>query len=453
MKIKSLVIAFGFMAVNASADINGDLNRFFNEMNYSGVNSTKGSVWKGQAAGYLTGGGLYARTANRNIQLASISLPSINAGCGGIDMYLGSFSFINGEQITRFIKSLMSNGLGYAFDLALETLTPALKSVKDHLQTLMQAVNDTNFSSCQAAQALVGSIGVSLGASKDYVCNSFGNSSNGFSDWVQSRMECGVGGKATAMNESAQQDEKWKDMSLTDMNLSWYILNEKSKNTMAEDRQLKELMMTLMGSIIFDNDSQVKTLLPLLDNPDVIKALLNGGTAQIYVCDEDKKCLNPQFKNITIQEKNGLKQKVDNLLTSIIDKVEKDSDSLTEKEKNFIESTSIPVLKYLIDPMSVQLSKLLINDLTNFIAYDLLYQYITEQMKIYNIAAVNTNVPSDVAEKLMALHARARQQLENIRATLTFQESALLKLEQQMHYIRTQASTNLMSSYLSNYDF
>lgn len=368
-------------------------------------------------------------------------------------MYLGSFSFINGEQITRFIKSLMSNGLGYAFDLALETLTPALKSVKDHLQTLMQAVNDTNFSSCQAAQALVGSIGVSLGASKDYVCNSFGNSSNGFSDWVQSRMECGVGGKATAMNESAQQDEKWKDMSLTDMNLSWYILNEKSKNTMAEDRQLKELMMTLMGSIIFDNDSQVKTLLPLLDNPDVIKALLNGGTAQIYVCDEDKKCLNPQFKNITIQEKNGLKQKVDNLLTSIIDKVEKDSDSLTEKEKNFIESTSIPVLKYLIDPMSVQLSKLLINDLTNFIAYDLLYQYITEQMKIYNIAAVNTNVPSDVAEKLMALHARARQQLENIRATLTFQESALLKLEQQMHYIRTQASTNLMSSYLSNYDF
>lgn len=422
-------------------------------MNYRGVNSTKGSVWKGQAAGYLTGGGLYARTANRNIQLASISLPSINAGCGGIDMYLGSFSFVNGEQITRFIKSLMSNGLGYAFDLALETLTPALKSVKDHLQTLMQAVNDTNFSSCQAAQAIVGSIGVSLSASKDYVCNSFGNSSNGFSDWVQSRMECGVGGKAAAMNESAQQDEKWKDMALTDMNLSWYILNEKSKNTMAEDRQLKELMMTLMGSIIFDNDSQVKTLLPSLDNPDVIKALLNGGIAQIYVCDEDKKCLNPQFKNITIQKKNDLKQKVDNLLTSIIDKVEKDSGDLTEKEKNFIESTSIPVLKYLIDPMSVQLSKLLINDLTNFIAYDLLYQYITEQMKIYNIAAVNTNVPGDVAEKLMALNARARQQLENIRATLTFQESALLKLEQQMHYIRTQASTNLISSYLSNYDF
>ncbi|VZZ91554.1 conjugal transfer protein TraH [Escherichia coli] len=42
-----------------------------------------------------------------------LTLPDINAGCGGIDAYLGSFSFINGEQLQRFVKQIMSNAAGY----------------------------------------------------------------------------------------------------------------------------------------------------------------------------------------------------------------------------------------------------------------------------------------------------------------------------------------------------
>ena len=52
---------------------------------------------------------LYARTQVKNVQLISMTLPDINAGCGGIDAYLGSFSFINGEQLQRFVKQIMSN--------------------------------------------------------------------------------------------------------------------------------------------------------------------------------------------------------------------------------------------------------------------------------------------------------------------------------------------------------
>ncbi len=44
-----------------------------------------------------------------------MTLPDINAGCGGIDAYLGSFSFINGEQLQRFVKQIMSNAAGYFF--------------------------------------------------------------------------------------------------------------------------------------------------------------------------------------------------------------------------------------------------------------------------------------------------------------------------------------------------
>ena len=30
-------------------------------------------------------------------------------------LYLGSFSFINGEQLQRFVKQIMSNAAGYFF--------------------------------------------------------------------------------------------------------------------------------------------------------------------------------------------------------------------------------------------------------------------------------------------------------------------------------------------------
>ncbi|EKT6340671.1 conjugal transfer protein TraH, partial [Escherichia coli] len=104
----------------ASADVNSDMNQFFNKLGFAS-NTTQSGVWQGQAAGYVYGGSLYARTQVKNVQLISMTLPDINAGCGGIDAYLGSFSFINGEQLQRFVKQIMSNAAGYFFDLALQT--------------------------------------------------------------------------------------------------------------------------------------------------------------------------------------------------------------------------------------------------------------------------------------------------------------------------------------------
>ncbi len=42
----------------------------------------------------------------------------------------GSFSFINGEQLQRFVKQIMSNAAGYFFDLALQTTVPEIKAQK-----------------------------------------------------------------------------------------------------------------------------------------------------------------------------------------------------------------------------------------------------------------------------------------------------------------------------------
>ncbi len=174
MRLKPLCLAFTlglYSAGTAQAGLQDDMNSFFNNMSYAS-NSTSAKAWQGQAARYVTGGSFYARTGNKNIQLISISLPSINAGCGGIDVYLGSFSFINSDQIMAFVKQTMANAAGYFFDLALETTVPELKAAKDFLQKMAADLNRFNMSSCQAAKAMVDSVASLWGESQQNVCQS-----------------------------------------------------------------------------------------------------------------------------------------------------------------------------------------------------------------------------------------------------------------------------------------
>ena len=49
-----VVFFSGLTALPAQADVNGDLNGFFNNLGYSG-NVTQAQAWQGQAAGYFSG--------------------------------------------------------------------------------------------------------------------------------------------------------------------------------------------------------------------------------------------------------------------------------------------------------------------------------------------------------------------------------------------------------------
>ena len=197
--IKALITAgavflAGLVALPAKADVNGDLNGFFNNLGYSG-NVTQAQAWQGQAAGYFSGGSVYLRNPVKNVQLISMQLPSLNAGCGGIDAYLGSFSMISGEEIQRFVKQIMSNAAGYAFDLALQTMVPELKQAKDFLQKLASDVNSMNMSSCQAAQGIIGGLWPVTQVSQQKICQDIAGETNMFSDWAASRQGCTVGGQ------------------------------------------------------------------------------------------------------------------------------------------------------------------------------------------------------------------------------------------------------------------
>ncbi|HAT07223.1 conjugal transfer pilus assembly protein TraH [Aeromonas hydrophila] len=447
-KRRTLTIAPLLLASSlAYADVNSDLNHFFGKLGFES-NTTMPHAWQGQAAGYASGGSIYMRTAVKQVQLVSMQVPSLNAGCGGIDAYLGAFSHINGDQMQRFVKQIMGNAAGYFFDLALQTTVPEMKQAKDFLQKLASDVNSMNMSSCQAAQGIVGGLWPKTTVSQQKICQDIAGEQNLFSDWAASRQGCTLGGQYGSVTDKAS--DKMKDQVLKNKNLMWESL---SKNTMFNsNRELKEFAMSLTGTLIFDANGNIKPLVALTTNEDIIKAMMNGGTANIYACDTTALCLAPSIKPVTISEANSMNGQVKKLLTSIQNKAISDT-PLTEQEKGFISSTSVPVLKYLVDPQSLGVANTLLYQLSDYIGYDILMQYLQELIQQARIMLGSSNYPEPAIEQLHNSLNQASQNIAVLQSRVQINQSALMVVDRQMSYMRQQLSSRLLERYQSNYKF
>jgi len=101
-------IALLLMILNiniSNAGIGNDLVSFFNK---SGVmaNVTTPGAHRDQSAGYYSGGGISVRNRVKNEQIATMQLPSVNAGCGGIDMFMGGFSHISKDALIAALRNI-----------------------------------------------------------------------------------------------------------------------------------------------------------------------------------------------------------------------------------------------------------------------------------------------------------------------------------------------------------
>jgi len=439
------VFLTGSAVFPVQADVNNDLNGFFGSLGYSG-NATKAQAWQGQAAGYFTGGSVYLRNPVKNVQLISMQLPSLNAGCGGIDAYLGSFSMISGTEIQRFAKSIMSNAAGYAFDLALQTMVPELKQAKDFLQKLASDVNSMNMSSCQAAQGIIGGLWPVTQVSQQKICQDIGGQSNMFSDWAASRQGCTVGGQSDSVTAKASPEEK--DQVLKNKNLIWDALDR--NGLFSSNRELKELVMSTVGSIIFNASGDVTILMPLADNRDLVKVLMRGGTARVYGCDEPNLCLGPVVKDLNISEASSLVQLVKTLMLSIQSKLTDDV-ALTDQEKGFINTTSVPVLKYLTNAQSMGQSGTYLIQVSDFIAQDLMVQYLQELVKQASLSLAGKNFPEEAGAKLRDNVIQTQGLLADMKLQSAADQNALDGLDRNMQYLQQQVSTIISGSYQSNY--
>lgn len=354
-KFISIALITVFSSSWACANVGAKMQDFWNGMGgYSNVSGA--GAYDMQSAGYYSMGGLYARTPVKNVQLANISLPSLSAGCGGINIYNGGLSFINSEKITELLKAIANNAQGFAFQLALETMSPVIAEKIEELQTWIQRINALNINSCEAAATLVGGVWPRHDQASKTICSTLSGSSGVATDYVEARHGCQTNHQKATDGIRKGNEAEADRLMVEDINIAWKAIKDsKLLSQEGSDKTLAELFMTLSGTIIVhapknDKDQpKFEYISAQATSNEVITTLLDGGNIKYHVCDESKSCLNINQNSGThkISETQAFKAKIEKLIASILDKIKSDT-PLNEEEKGLINTKSrIPLYKIL----------------------------------------------------------------------------------------------------------
>ena len=181
----------------AQANIESDMANMFNSMGAQTSYSTAGA-YHSQSSSLYTGGGFSAKFGNKTLYPAQIQLPSVTAGCGGIDFFSGAFSFANKEQFVEFTRNLGNNAAGVAFEIALDALDPLVGGAISKIRDIVNYINQNGLNSCQAARQAVNGLAGVVGTSLVKECEATTVGDGTTSDGAESRWWCKDKGREVA---------------------------------------------------------------------------------------------------------------------------------------------------------------------------------------------------------------------------------------------------------------
>ncbi|MBK2125044.1 conjugal transfer protein TraH [Fangia hongkongensis] len=400
MRLTAMIGIVMSLSHQAFAGLNGELDSYFNSVGYSS-NTTTPSVYQGQQAGYLNGGSLMVRAKDRTIQPIGIHLPSLKAGCGGIDAYMGAFSFINSQKLVQFGQEILQDAIPVAIDLAMQSVSPTLQREMEKLTKWANDINNLNFSSCQMAQSLVGGMWPKNTAAQRQICQE-ANSGKGnmFADWAASRQGCGAGGQGEDGLNNAKNNADTKKRVMKNTNVVWQLLE--GYDFLAHDDELREAYMSISGTVVFDQNGSAYPYSTMVSE-SMIQALLYGGKVPVYVCDDMHDCLHIRTPSqgatpINIPASSGLVVQVTKYLNQLKQTALNDT-ALTAEEQSFIGLAGMPVLKMIQDEYQAGIVDM--NDLNTYaeiIAQSLLSNFLQQALDQVQ-TAVAMSQATDAAKK------------------------------------------------------
>lgn len=374
------------------------VDSWFNNMNYATV--TNPGVYEGQSARYATMGGISTRAPiTQPFNFVNVQTPKFSAGCGGIDLYTGGFSAIDSDAFINNLRAIGQNAQSLAFMLAIQVVSPQLSGVMEDVQTWADKYLNRNIDSCEAATALMGGAMDMMGADKSS-CTikrmaDFGE------DWTTANYACTTGGKR-------KQTKAAGDPNVADFiegNLTWYVLMQDP--FFSGDTEFAEVVLNLTGTVIItdtnnseDSPKNTRVISPAISADasterfkNIYKALLFGGDAddrlRIYRCspmsasESGCKTMTNNLQTV-VPNWTGLHKRVQQMVAAIVEKIHTDT-PLTASERGLIDSTTIPLYRYLAAtaatlPRGHNVAQLT-DEYTALIAEDILLQHLQAVME------------------------------------------------------------------------
>lgn len=318
------------------------------------VNTTEPQTFETQRRNGLTLGRVVTRNRVVAPNFINFDPPSFSGGCSGIDLYGGSFSFINKDQMTQMLRSVASNAVSYAFMLGLEGVCPTCQQKIEKGWDWINSINKEMKDSCRWAKSLVNATGLDewhntrVAAAQDRerqagtVEDAFDAVDNFVSEFTSD----------TAVGEFTPENAVWAAMQASDTG-TWF--------GSFGDAELREVLMSVTGTLIKGETSGgvecvnadgnreycYREAPPVLTVKDFIEGDL-AGPVRLYRCDDEVRCLNP-----TVVETDwpGLKQRVRALLFGpaplftggLVFKIRDRTAELTAEEEAFISQAPVPV--------------------------------------------------------------------------------------------------------------
>lgn len=315
-----------------------------------------------------------------------MTLPHVDAGCGGIDLYTGAFSYINSDELINTMKSIASSSSGYAFFLALETVSPQISNNIKYLQEMAMKANALNINSCETASQLVGAVWPKDTMASEHICKSMKSQKGQLADWVAGWHDCGNRGKRENIAEGKAEDSLYKNLLFEEYNIAWEAL--KKQSLFSENKVRAEIFMTLMGTIVKSRQESGEfkpEYLPAkaLDR-NFLKAMIAGGETTYYECVDKERCLVVKEVPLSVSEERSWIGQIRKTLLSIQNKILTESAPLTETEIEVIQKSRLPLFRILnaISAYTRANNPVEIYQVADIVTMDICLQYLREAIDV-----------------------------------------------------------------------
>lgn len=471
MFVKRLFILFvaGAFASGGSAMT---MQQLFDGVNAQG-NVTNPAVLQGQTMNLYTGGSLFMRMPRKTYNLASVTPPSWSAGCGGIDLFAGGFSYINKEQYVAMLRNIGSNALGYGFKLAIQNLCPTCDNVMQALQASAQMINRQNIDSCEAAKGIINaSVPDTWTRGKQDAAKNFGVNSNLFGDVTEAwtRVMNNESQANNTINQVSYSDPAARDAMPTG-NVVWKAL----KKIDGIDDEYRMIIMSMVGTAIFPTTtnvggSTVPRLLPKLDIG--IDQLVGKQDASPYLdfdilrCDSltADGCLNPTLGSISRSSSiKSFRAMVREKMWQIADKISarQAHDNMSDV-LSFINTTDLPVYKMVAVGTSLNntgMAEAMINRYQDLIAAKYAEVFIRSAVMdlnaglvTYQAVAANGVVDKQIT-RLLEVSERLRQEARQQVSAAYAQTTNVFNMVQEVQFMERALSAHLSPTLRSSMTF
>jgi len=330
----------------AQADLSAELDAMFDSL----VNVTDPTAHMGQRRGVLSGGSVYARNRVMTVNPVNVVMPSFEAGCGGIDLFAGSFSFVSREQLTQLFRSIASNAATYAFKLALDSMCQNCGQVMDSLQKKIQALNSLFANSCQLGQGVVNDV-VDAFDTQQQIKHSEASLVRGLGDVFETWSSV-TGEDPITQVQNSDPDYVRRELQ---GNLVWRALKGEGVSGWFDhgDEALLETLMSVTGSVIVGapepspdgqgSNNRITPLPAILSIRDLLHGSSDDAEVRVYRCAPSRDvhdCLSPTVQALTL---TGMIERVRTLLVGdaatpgLIVKFRLGSDDFSADEKAFMQ--------------------------------------------------------------------------------------------------------------------